>query len=505
MSLNLNKYGASMQEAWKKVRDPKSDTNWVLFGYEGTSFDLKLISTGEDGVDEMKDELNASKIMYGFIRLEDPKTSLPKYVFFHWQGESVPGTMKGKAATHLRDIEKYFHGAHLTITARDEDEVDENDILDKVSKVSATAYNFQEKRTFGDEAPPAPVGSNHKKINPKAELPDMDEREKFWNSEESKEKDRVAIEKSRRISEAKQLDMERRAREERESKLREASIKERERKISQLKEKEAKVDNMNSEDKKKWEIQQIEDAKDEESRQKRAEELRRQRSEEAKQLIGQRTTGAKAVFERHSSQGQMNFKKSQTSSSNIINEIKEEPTPVISAPSPVSAPAPTPAPAAAPKEDAINANEVSTEDNIVPPPDSFGNDDNRVNEVQQQQPPDVTGAASTNHQPDLIQDVAAKQGPDITSSAIASEETNNDDNAGDKVNGSASSEYGLCAMALYDYQAADETEISFDPGQLVTHIDQIDPGWWQGLGPDGNYGLFPANYVEVVDPSTIRS
>ena len=34
-------------------------------------------------------------------------------------------------------------------------------------------------------------------------------------------------------------------------------------------------------------------------------------------------------------------------------------------------------------------------------------------------------------------------------------------------------------------QAADETEISFDPGQIISHIDQIDPGWWQGLGPDG--------------------
>merc|ERR1712021_51559 len=240
MSLNLNRHGASMQEAWKKVCNEKSDTNWVLFGYEGTSFDLKLISTGEDGVDEMKEDLNASKIMYGFLRLQDPKTSLPKYVFFHWQGESVPGTMKGKAATHLRDIEKYFHGAHLTITARDEDEVDEADIIAKVSKVSSTSYNFQEKRTFGDEAPPVPVGSNHKKINPKAELPDMDAREKFWNSEENKEKDRVAIEKDRRKSEAKHLDMERRAREERESTVREASIKERERKISTLKEKEAK-------------------------------------------------------------------------------------------------------------------------------------------------------------------------------------------------------------------------------------------------------------------------
>ena len=37
----------------------------------------------------------------------------------------------------------------------------------------------------------------------------------------------------------------------------------------------------------------------------------------------------------------------------------------------------------------------------------------------------------------------------------------------------------MCALALYDYQAADETEISFDPGQVITHIDQIDPGWWQ--------------------------
>ena len=35
------------------------------------------------------------------------------------------------------------------------------------------------------------------------------------------------------------------------------------------------------------------------------------------------------------------------------------------------------------------------------------------------------------------------------------------------------------------FQAADETEISFDPGQIISHIDQIDPGWWQGLGPDG--------------------
>lgn len=48
------------------------------------------------------------------------------------------------------------------------------------------------------------------------------------------------------------------------------------------------------------------------------------------------------------------------------------------------------------------------------------------------------------------------------------------------------------------YDAADETEISFDPGDIITHIEQVDPGWWQGLGPDGTYGLFPANYVQLI-------
>jgi len=47
--------------------------------------------------------------------------------------------------------------------------------------------------------------------------------------------------------------------------------------------------------------------------------------------------------------------------------------------------------------------------------------------------------------------------------------------------------------------ADDEGEISFDPGDIITHIDQIDPGWWQGMAPDGTYGLFPANYVELIE------
>lgn len=55
---------------------------------------------------------------------------------------------------------------------------------------------------------------------------------------------------------------------------------------------------------------------------------------------------------------------------------------------------------------------------------------------------------------------------------------------------------GLTAVALYDYQAADTDEITFDPDEIITNIDMIDEGWYRGKCR-GKIGLFPANYVEL--------
>ncbi|KAL7730064.1 hypothetical protein ACLKA6_009347 [Drosophila palustris] len=60
---------------------------------------------------------------------------------------------------------------------------------------------------------------------------------------------------------------------------------------------------------------------------------------------------------------------------------------------------------------------------------------------------------------------------------------------------------GTHAIALYDYQAADDDEISFDPDDVVTHIEKIDDGWWRGLCKN-RYGLFPANYVQVTNQAS---
>ncbi|XP_060563279.1 tyrosine-protein kinase HCK-like [Ruditapes philippinarum] len=56
---------------------------------------------------------------------------------------------------------------------------------------------------------------------------------------------------------------------------------------------------------------------------------------------------------------------------------------------------------------------------------------------------------------------------------------------------------GFDAIALYDYTAEDDDEISFDQGDIITNIDPIDAGWWVGTSASEQRGVFPANYVRV--------
>ena len=52
-------------------------------------------------------------------------------------------------------------------------------------------------------------------------------------------------------------------------------------------------------------------------------------------------------------------------------------------------------------------------------------------------------------------------------------------------------------MALYDYAAADEDEVSFSEGDVIIEANVIDEGWMEGrVERTGQFGMLPSNYVE---------
>ncbi|EFX05428.1 actin-binding protein [Grosmannia clavigera kw1407] len=57
---------------------------------------------------------------------------------------------------------------------------------------------------------------------------------------------------------------------------------------------------------------------------------------------------------------------------------------------------------------------------------------------------------------------------------------------------------GLSALVQYSYEKAEDNEIELVEGEYVANIEQVDADWWMGTNSQGETGLFPSNYVELV-------
>lgn len=458
--------------AWHNVVDDKSSTNWAVFGYEGQTNNLKVVGTGTSGLEEMIDHLSSSQIMYAFCRVIDTKTSLPKCLLINWQGEGAPIVRKGTCANHIRDVEKLLKGAHITITARSEDDVEVDVIMEKLARATASAYKFNEPRSEND-AHTGPIGTTYKRVIPEQEI-NATERDQFWQREEIEEKKRLEQERIRNEQERQRLEKEIRIREEKESQLREQKVSAKECSIARQKLAEQRAEEANNLRNHIAASQQYSEDNDDDHK-SRSEELRRQRSKEAQQLIAQRTINARAVFEQNSAAGQMK-------SSHVQHSLQKG--------GHVEA-------AKKAIEESQQKEHVDIKPQEITPVEVKKSNDT---EALTKSATEVVTNAITVH------DSKTSTHEQETEQPVINKEEMCDNELYSQLDGSYlyfdPNDEGMKARALYDYQAADDTEITFDPGDIITHIDAIDEGWWQGLGPDGTYGLFPANYVEVIDYNT---
>ncbi|XP_066570631.1 drebrin-like protein B isoform X4 [Amia ocellicauda] len=436
MSVNLSKNGPALTAAYKEVVDVKSKTDWALFTYEGNSNDIRLAAKGDGGLEEMVEELSSGKVMYAFCRVQDPNSGLPKYVLINWTGEGVNDARKGLCANHVSTMANFLKGAHVTVNARAEEDVEPEVIMQKVAKASGANYSFhKESNRFRDSGPQGPVGSVYQKTNAMSEIKRTN-KDNFWAQAEKDEEKRRQEERLKVEEERQRLDQERKARESLEATEREKRDKERASQIDQQKKNQQKQDTQDrDQEKQQWEDQEREHQAVQRKGFKRSESV--EKANEAASVISQRSVNPRDIFKQ---------RERGTPKDNRDVAVNSQPE----------------------KQRAVgdhydvDLNQASPqEDNLyesAPEPDDI-----------YEEPPEVE-EHNTN---------------DYTTENTASDTANTADR-------------GTCARALYDYQAADDTEISFDPDDIITGIEMIDEGWWRGYGPDGGFGMFPANYVELL-------
>uniref|UniRef100_A0AAR2IS52 Drebrin-like a n=1 Tax=Pygocentrus nattereri TaxID=42514 RepID=A0AAR2IS52_PYGNA len=344
MAVNLSKNGASLSAAY-------NFTSLVLYG----------------GLEEMVQEFNSGKVMYGFCRVLDPSSGVSKLILINWTGEGVKGVRKGICANHVQSMANFLRGAHVTVNARSEDDVDPGVIMKKVSKATGVNYSFHRENA---------TTNNSNYIEPPGFM--------------REEKNRRLQERKRAEEERQRLEEERKQQEARESAERERRQRERHKQIEQER-------------------------------------------DEAAAIISQRAVNPRDLFRE---------KERNMTTNGTLNSPSQ------------------------PSGD---------------PSSSFG-----------QRPPDfdlkcpsmmLMMPCTLTRFPRPLEE---KQAHSITDPPpyFTMEEFPEGQ--------------GVCVRTLYDYQAVDETEITFEPGDIITEVAMLDEGWWQGRAPDGHHGMFPANYVELI-------
>ncbi|KAM7368595.1 hypothetical protein PAMP_012919 [Pampus punctatissimus] len=420
MAVNLSKNGPALIAAYKEVVDGKSNTNWALFTYEGNSNDIRPAGTGDGGLEEMVEELSSGKVMYAFCRVQDPNSGLPKYVLINWTGEGVKDSRKGLCANHVSSMANFLRGAHVTINARGEEDVEPETILSKVAKASGANFNFHKQTQEYRDAPRGPVGSVYRKVNAVEEIQQLN-KDDFWVQAQRDEEVRQQEESKRVERERQVLEQERREVEEKQAKEREKRAKERAVQIEQ-----DRIHQKQREEEERQKEQQRLNQQEKENKKTGINSAASvQKANEAKSLISQRSFNPRDVFK----QREQSFEAAASTAGKLQNPFLSQKSferetslqpqyPASSAPvvTPLSPVSPTPPETAASPVQAAEEEEWS---------DEFDDDPDEATPV-------------------------------------------------------------------------DDTEITFDPDDIITEIDMVDEGWWRGHGPDGRYGMFPANYVELL-------
>ncbi|KAL3063296.1 hypothetical protein OYC64_002965 [Pagothenia borchgrevinki] len=427
MAVNLSKNGTALTAAFKEVVDEKSSTNWALFTYEGNSNDIRLAEKGDGGLEELVEELNSGKIMYAFCRVQDPNSGLPKYVLINWTGEGVKDARKGQCAHHVSSMATFLRGAHVTINARAEDDVEPEVIMEKVAKASGANYSFHKEAPsrFQDSGPQGPVGSVYQKTNAMSEIKRTN-KDNFWAQTEKDEEKRRKEERAKADDERQHLEKERKDREAKEAGQRDKRDKE---KASQI------------DEQKKYQQKQDSTTKEQEKQRYEAASLISQRASNPREMFKQRERGI------------------------------------------------TPSDSDVPSVPPVSPQPGRLQSPFLAKP---GYEAERAESPQRQASPLPAGSASP---------VRATEEAPAARIQVAPEEPAQpelEENNIEEVTPDETPDKGACARALYDYQAADDTEISFDPDDILTGIEMIDEGWWRGYSPNGHFGMFPANYVEMM-------
>ncbi|QLG73521.1 hypothetical protein HG535_0F00310 [Zygotorulaspora mrakii] len=141
--INYTTYSREIeQEYLKVVRGVDEDTTWLIIS-PNTKKEYTPEYVGSD-FSEFLSMFEETKVQFGLARVSPPGSDVKKLILIGWCPDLAPLKMKASFAANFGTVaNQLLKGYHIQVTARDEDDLDEAELLQKISNASGARYSIQ--------------------------------------------------------------------------------------------------------------------------------------------------------------------------------------------------------------------------------------------------------------------------------------------------------------------------------------------------------------------------
>ncbi|AGO13640.1 AaceriAGL237Cp [[Ashbya] aceris (nom. inval.)] len=142
--IDVTTHSSDIEAAYQKVvRGKDSDTTWLILS-PGDKRAYSAAKTGSE-FEEFLGSFDESKVEFGLARVSPPGSDVEKLLLVGWCPDSAPLKTRASFTSNFATIsDRVLKAYHVQVTARDEDDLNERELLMKISNAAGARYSIQQ-------------------------------------------------------------------------------------------------------------------------------------------------------------------------------------------------------------------------------------------------------------------------------------------------------------------------------------------------------------------------
>ncbi|QLL31123.1 hypothetical protein HG536_0A09400 [Torulaspora globosa] len=141
--IDCTSHSREIEQAYLKVvRGVDADTTWLIISpNEKKEYTPAFVGSA---FSEFLETFDDAKVQFGLARVSPPGSDVEKLILIGWCPDSAPMKTRASFAANFGTVaNQVLKGYHVQVTARDEDDLDEKELLQKISNAAGARYSIQ--------------------------------------------------------------------------------------------------------------------------------------------------------------------------------------------------------------------------------------------------------------------------------------------------------------------------------------------------------------------------